>query len=474
MFVFQFATLTVDKVKELVGSHCPDAVAKAILESENPQEKIKQVKKALAIIAEESGGFKLKEWYAKVSNAELVLAQLNNKDMAKLFIDFTDEFVEIAKACIFATYETFSALRDNNLMRLFREHSKNFVDIAKSARVYASSAFGVLGNSKIAKQFEKDSDGIANALISIGKSKEAFVVIGQEGGIIGDLFLSHMEKIVEIIKITKDRGNGAFLLQFRIPQKNIERFLSETNFQKAKQLMQKLKIKDPTGEEVINFAYGMVMFGTEKVVKLYNNFGIEYFMRHSDKIIDEMCARIDEKYTSEKPVLLIAYNKDDWNGAFYLNNTKVEELTRYYRIVLIEMSTEDEFYNQVANVARDYGQIDTVVIGGHGKPDGILLDRRYDEKGQLDLTDKKELRKLRKYFVDEPTVILDACSTGAKGDSMGEMISEVWNAHLFAPEIEASIKEYTLQDDGKILGVEYTVVSSEYLKWIPHKKSDED
>src|SRR3989338_1542739 len=509
MFVFQLASITVDKVKELVNSHCPDAVAKAILESKNPQEKINAVKKALEQIVKasnlESRGSWI-SWRAKKSGSERVLEWLARDDYAKLFVRHPGELAEISKAAGGGTQDAFETLSDKTVMRLFDGHAKEFVEIANVATSYTRSAFEVFLNIRFAEYFDKESKKATEALVG---SFNAFGIEMTRSLIIhvGNFFVDHHDIVMKMLSEVKTKAKFRFLGEqlvvwsselfakynekfiqtanmggdykkiehalSAIPDRDRETFLSGANFEETRKLMKELKIATPTGDEVINFTYGIMKLGKKKVTELYKNFGIGYFIRYSDKLLDEMYNRIEDKQTSEKPVLLVAHNKDDKNGAFYHDSEKLETLTKYYRIVVVEVSTEDAFYDSVAGVARDYGQIDTMIIGGHGAIDSILLDGRHGEKGNLDLTDKQELSKLRKYFVDDPTMILESCFTGAKGDSMGEMMSDVWNAHLFAPEIEAAVKRYILQEDGKILSVEYTVMSTEYLKWIPRKKGDD-
>jgi hypothetical protein len=86
-----------------------------------------------------------------------------------------------------------------------------------------------------------------------------------------------------------------------------------------------------------------------------------------------------------------------------------------------------------------------LIIGGHGSVDSITLGS-HDEKGQLDLTDEKELKLLTYVMAPNSTIILDACSTGAGENSMAALFSTVFavvpGLRVLAPSIPTAISKF--------------------------------
>ena len=157
---------------------------------------------------------------------------------------------------------------------------------------------------------------------------------------------------------------------------------------------------------------------------------------------------------TKKPVLLVTANKNDPIGAFSDLGVTLEDLTKHYRLIITETDSEDGFYDIVPAIANKYGEIDTLIIAGHGAPTSILLGEKSD-KGRLDLTDEDHLESLKYYFGQHSKVILAACSSGVDERSVGALISRALNVALIAPTKNVQVPSYDLDQEGRIVDVKY-------------------
>ncbi len=282
------------------------------------------------------------------------------------------------------------------------------------------------------------------------------------------------DRLCEVIgSVTNEKGYKAYHLMS----------IFKKIFRENKDLGPEVLFKYKEGEELakklgatndpiiyLNFAYAITAIGEKETEELYKNNGIEYFARYSKKTLKEVHANLSKSHAKEKPLLLIVSNKNDESGFFYDGGAELEKLTTYYRVVIVETDSEDGFYKRVKSTAKKYGKINTLIVRGHGEPDAILLGKD-NEKGKLDLTDVKELKKIQDAFVKEPEVVLDACNAGKDKDSVGAMLSKTWGARLWAAinETESITARYILDKKGKIDGVLFGSESREFLKGIPIK-----
>ncbi|MBS3068086.1 hypothetical protein J4450_05260 [Candidatus Micrarchaeota archaeon] len=203
-----------------------------------------------------------------------------------------------------------------------------------------------------------------------------------------------------------------------------------------------------------NFSYAIEAIGIDKTVELHKKLGIEYFMRYSKKVLEEVYANTQVELPTKKPVLLVTANKNDPIGAFSDLGVTLEDLTKHYRLIITETDSEDGFYDIVPAIANKYGEIDTLIIAGHGAPTSILLGEKSD-KGRLDLTDEDHLESLKYYFGQHSKVILAACSSGVDERSVGALISRALNVALIAPTKNVQVPSYDLDQEGRIVDVKY-------------------
>ncbi len=218
-----------------------------------------------------------------------------------------------------------------------------------------------------------------------------------------------------------------------------------------------------TFEATLNFAFGFSVIGKDKTLELHKKNGITYFGRYTEEMLEETYASLDPAYKKEVPLLVAIFNKDDWNKAFYDDKNNLDKLRTYYRVMLFEIADADYFYKIIGETGQNYGKIDTLLIAGHGTPTSIEFYRAiyinpklsYSNGQDLHTEDKKKLSKLKENFVENPTVILIACSTGKNEKSIGAVLSKIWGAEVWAPKEPSSLEEFILSDEGKIEGAVY-------------------
>ncbi|MBI5051338.1 hypothetical protein HZC08_01125, partial [Candidatus Micrarchaeota archaeon] len=87
-------------------------------------------------------------------------------------------------------------------------------------------------------------------------------------------------------------------------------------FDEARELTKELGIKNADIVTILNFAYGLEVIGREKVLELNYNLGIEYFARYDKEMLLEIGANLDTKRKAGMPLMVVYFNKNDWNGAF--------------------------------------------------------------------------------------------------------------------------------------------------------------
>jgi hypothetical protein len=114
-------------------------------------------------------------------------------------------------------------------------------------------------------------------------------------------------------------------------------------------------------------------------------------------------------------------------------------------VIAVEAETEGELYNHLLQVSRRYGQIDTLVLRGHGAAGHILLGIGGSEENFLDLSDMDEIGKYKQFFTEKPTIITDSCLTGEL-DGIGQGLSRTLGARLFALEYVAGAIRYIIDD----------------------------
>ncbi|MEW6035934.1 MAG: hypothetical protein AB1529_04940 [Candidatus Micrarchaeota archaeon] len=206
--------------------------------------------------------------------------------------------------------------------------------------------------------------------------------------------------------------------------------------------------------DALNFGYAISSVGEGMTRSLNRELGIRFFMRYSRRTLLEVHASLAS--SSPDPLLLVAFNKSDWNGAFYREGMNLEALLPHYKVLLVEVENEGQLYSRMRDISAAHGRISAMVIGGHGLPESIQLGAQ-DEAGRIDTSDGTELEGVRGTLIAHPLVVLVSCSTGQSDKAVGALISRSWNADLFAPVTPSSRTVFHLGADGSIERVSYDV-----------------
>lgn len=233
--------------------------------------------------------------------------------------------------------------------------------------------------------------------------------------------------------------------------------------ERARALLASLGMRDDASTR-LNFAYGIAAVGERATAELHTRLGIDYFMRYSPRMLQAVYGTLQAEQ-SDRPLLVIAFNKNDWNGAFYREGLLLDPLLRAYRPLLFETDSEGNYYSRIGEVAGRYGRISTLLIGGHGEAGAIQLGDA-SETGRIDLSDHDELLALRDHFASRPLIILVSCSTGESEKGIGAEISRDLGARLFAPVTPSSGTTYNLYSDGTIMSVTYNVETRSFVNGI--------
>ncbi len=233
--------------------------------------------------------------------------------------------------------------------------------------------------------------------------------------------------------------------------------------ERARALLATLGMQDDASTR-LNFAYGIAAVGESAAAELHTRLGIDYFMRYSPDMLRAVYGTLHTART-DRPLLVIAFNKNDWNGAFYREGHLLDPLLRGYRPLIFETDSEGSYYSRIGEIAGRYGRIGTLVIGGHGEAGAIQLGDA-SETGRIDLSDHGELLALRDDFASRPLIILVSCSTGESEKGIGAEISRDLGALLFAPATPSSGTTYNLNADGTIRSVTYNVETRSFVDGI--------
>lgn len=204
----------------------------------------------------------------------------------------------------------------------------------------------------------------------------------------------------------------------------------------------------------LNFGWAIDTIGVERTRELYDRLGIVNFSRYSIEMLEETYQNItNPNLDSNQPLLVIMYPYRDHNSAFHYSGSELDRLLPGHRVIVAEAFTEAGFYNRLSDIAQNNGRIDTLIAGAHGTPSS--LEYGYGEEGEIDLTDAEELARLRELFVEDPTIILDGCSTGADPAGIAAMFSGELNARSFAPTESYAHIRFLLDENGHIDDVLY-------------------
>lgn len=413
-----------------------------------------------------------------------VLEKANTGKFYEITAENPETIINLAKACGRNTLEVMEILeRNGEVLTAFREHPGEVTAIARAAAgKETGDVLGILNKEEFLKAFMEEPGKMAKLVVDVcrimGRRKGVFFMeMTQEAA--WKLFAGDLGKIREIAEAPIYANVLGHLVSCNMGEadigklENLRRFVRRQRRRSLKVIvefeegyrerwMEGWKLAREAGvgiedrEVFMNFAYGADLIGKGKVIALYREFGIEYFARYSKKELEGTYSLVGNSGRTGKPVLVIGNNKLDWNGAFYGDAKRREGFIKkgYYDAFIFEAETEREFYAMLFKIRKMGGRISTGILGGHGEEGQITLGPG-GEEATLDLTDYRELERLKEVFVENPVIVLNSCSTGKDEDAMGALMSRTWNATLSAPRVPAAIWRYIVSKPGEVLGATY-------------------
>lgn len=191
---------------------------------------------------------------------------------------------------------------------------------------------------------------------------------------------------------------------------------------------------------------------------LAKDFGIFNFARYPSDVLISQYDNRDKQI----PYGVMIYSDADYNGAFSQQEDMLKSLFSHlnklwYGLRIYEGSGRREIARALFSADKRYGKrhkISFAVFGGHGSPESIQFgDERVEKTGDLlTLSDikNKHTGKLRRVFIEDPQVILIACSTGVE-NGIGSGISEL-GVDTTAPKVDTNISRIRVysQKKGKL------------------------
>lgn len=167
---------------------------------------------------------------------------------------------------------------------------------------------------------------------------------------------------------------------------------------------------------------------------LQSEFGVNDFARYPQELL---IAQYDQRNDDSLPYGVIIYPQYDDNGAFYKDRpvfkALFDQLQGEYGIRVWEVKDLLELVNALNTSRHRYGKISFAIIGGHGTTESIQFGSEKTREGKLTQSHlgKPGASSLKLAFIDNPTIILDSCSTGELG-AIGQEISRI-GAKVIAP-----------------------------------------
>ncbi len=173
---------------------------------------------------------------------------------------------------------------------------------------------------------------------------------------------------------------------------------------------------------------------------LQSEFGINNFNRYPTEVL---IRQYDQRNFKDRntPFGICMFPKDDYNGVFTgalgqmlkraIGRTEGKCVFRIW-----EVGSALELVEILNRSRKKYDRASFMVIAGHGEENLIEFsetDPRSKGRLRQDQVARKGAEAMKQAFIDNPTVILSSCSTGALG-GIGEAISKI-GCRVIAPDV---------------------------------------
>lgn len=397
------------------------------------------------------------------SAIDMVVLLLSRNGYAPILLnkteEITDAFVRIASEAGKNASAYFFGLQD--FAGLFAEGPESFAESYLEAVSICgrrkSAFFGLLTNKDVSDAISADPSRLKKLAEAMTYSTIHLYLEDGKG--------KNGEKMPELIALLDEPGR--LVREYGIP--NLAGYRGK--WRKGAELAREAGIIPEGREMPINFAYAEGTIGRKKTIAIHKEYGIEYFARYTKEELENLYGQISRE-VDERPLLIIANNKSDYNYSFYGEATTRAPLTEgdKYNVIIFEAGTEGEFYEKAKKFGEKYFGISALIIGGHGSAEEIRLGHGDGEEALLDLSDITELKNLHGLFAENlkgpriPIVVLNSCSTGEDEQAIGARISDAWGAVLIAPDVPTSIREFIFDEDGNLIDAVYRKGGKRFLK----------
>ncbi len=211
-------------------------------------------------------------------------------------------------------------------------------------------------------------------------------------------------------------------------------------------------------ERLINFAYGISAAGAENARMLNKVLGMKYFFRYRQELLREVVGNIDLTRPDGRPIFLAVFTQSDWNGSFYYSSDSIANLTKYYRVIIVETLSVAVMFREINRIAGQYGKLAGLSISGHGSEYGVELG----PNGYFSESDSVEVARLQDSFDDGPIIVFDSCSTGRYGQAIAGIFQKIKNARTYAPVSNSNVAGYKLDGNGAIISAYHDVPTRVY------------
>ncbi len=228
-------------------------------------------------------------------------------------------------------------------------------------------------------------------------------------------------------------------------------------FQKA---MIYIEAKKKDKSFIADYTYALSFLEESYVELLNKKFNIDYFLRYSKDLLINflLTATKSDENINKRKLAVVIFNKGDFNGSFYRAGKSLDPLVNYYRVLIYEVSNENEFYEKIREAYEEYGKISALIIGGHGSLKSISLSLNENEEEKIDVSDAYELERLKGFFDKRAVAVLLSCETGGRDNSIASLLAEKLHLYVYAPKGSAvADKVKIIVGNNGIEDVEYNV-----------------
>ena len=211
---------------------------------------------------------------------------------------------------------------------------------------------------------------------------------------------------------------------------------------------------------IADYTYALSFLEESYVELLNKKFNVDYFLRYSKDLLINflLTATKSDENINKRKLAVVIFNKGDFNGSFYRAGKSLDSLVNYYRVLIYEVSNENEFYEKIREAYEEYGKISALIIGGHGSLKSISLSLNEKEEEKIDVSDVYELEKLKGFFDKRAVAVLLSCETGGRDNSIASLLAEKLHLSVYAPKGSAvADKVKIIVGNNGIEDVEYDV-----------------